>query len=101
MCEGDSSASRPRPVVLIQNAHMSPPNTEHPVTPSSATESAASGADTHAVPFPQRPVAASEPPVHTTPPPEVGTVVGTFVLQEKLGEGVSCHVFRGWDESRS
>lgn len=34
-------------------------------------------------------------------PPEVGTQVGTYVLQEKLGEGVSCHVFRGWDESRS
>lgn len=34
-------------------------------------------------------------------PPEVGTQVGTYLLQEKLGEGVSCHVFRGWDESRS
>jgi serine/threonine protein kinase len=36
-----------------------------------------------------------------SPPPEVGTRVGTYVLQDKLGEGVSCHVFRGWDESLS
>ncbi len=34
-------------------------------------------------------------------PPEVGDQVGSYVLQEKLGEGVSCHVFRGWDGSRS
>jgi serine/threonine-protein kinase len=35
------------------------------------------------------------------PPPEIGTEVGTYMLQEKLGEGVSCHVFKGWDQSRS
>jgi serine/threonine-protein kinase len=34
-------------------------------------------------------------------PPDVGTRVSTYVLQEKLGEGVSCHVFRGWDEALS
>jgi serine/threonine-protein kinase len=34
------------------------------------------------------------PPV---PPPEVGDVVGSFVLREKLGAGVSCFVFRGSD----
>ncbi len=34
-------------------------------------------------------------------PPEVGTRIGTYVLQAKLGEGVSCFVFRGWDESLS
>ena len=27
--------------------------------------------------------------------PETGTRIGTYFLQEKLGEGVSCHVFRG------
>jgi serine/threonine-protein kinase len=37
----------------------------------------------------------------TALPPEIGTQVGTYLLQEKLGEGVSCHVFRGWDHSRS
>jgi serine/threonine protein kinase len=42
-----------------------------------------------------------DPPDTPAPPPEVGTRVGTFVLQEKLGEGVSCHVFRGWDEAKS
>jgi serine/threonine-protein kinase len=40
-------------------------------------------------------------PTPTAPPPEVGVQVGTYVIQEKLGEGVSCHVFRGWDEARS
>ncbi len=34
-------------------------------------------------------------------PPEVGMDVGVYKLLEKLGEGVSCHVFRGWDERRS
>jgi serine/threonine-protein kinase len=34
-------------------------------------------------------------------PPDVGTRVSTYVLQAKLGEGVSCHVFRGWDEALS
>ncbi|MBN9120418.1 MAG: serine/threonine protein kinase [Planctomycetes bacterium] len=78
---------------------MPPPNTEHPVASDAVTESAANAGDTHALPYPRRP-AAADPPPHTLPP-EVGTVVGTFVLQEKLGEGVSCHVFRGWDQSRS
>lgn len=37
----------------------------------------------------------------TPPQPESGMRVGTYTLLEKLGAGVSCHVFRGWDESRS
>ena len=37
----------------------------------------------------------------TPPTPEVGTVVGNYTLQAKLGEGASCHVFRGWDDIRS
>jgi serine/threonine-protein kinase len=83
---------------------MSPPNTEKPVEPSAGTESQAHFGDTRVQPYPQRTPAnapAAEPFAQTAPPPDVGTVVGTFVLQEKLGEGVSCHVFRGWDESRS
>jgi serine/threonine-protein kinase len=39
---------------------------------------------------------ADAPP--NVPPPEVGDVVGTFRLAEKLGAGVSCFVFRGIDE---
>lgn len=31
--------------------------------------------------------------------PEVGDHIGAVILQEKLGQGVSCFVFRGWDES--
>ena len=34
-------------------------------------------------------------------PPEVGDRVGTLVLQAKLGEGVSCFVYRAWDEAKS
>jgi serine/threonine-protein kinase len=30
--------------------------------------------------------------------PQIGDVVGSFVLLEKLGAGVSCFVFRGWDD---
>ena len=40
-------------------------------------------------------------PSEPAPPPETGDRVGSFVLQQKLGEGVSCYVFRGWDEARS
>jgi serine/threonine-protein kinase len=78
---------------------MPPPNTAPPVAPDAVTESAASAGDTRAHPFPLR--TPSGESAQAAPPPEVGTVVGTFVLQEKLGEGVSCHVFRGWDQSRS
>lgn len=37
----------------------------------------------------------------TPPQPESGMRVGTYLLQDKLGSGVSCHVFRGWDEAKS
>jgi serine/threonine-protein kinase len=58
--------------------------------------------DTRTVPLLQRPVAATPPPVDVAAlPPESGTRVGTYILHEKLGEGVSCHVFRGWDEALS
>ncbi|WP_161967953.1 serine/threonine-protein kinase [Fimbriiglobus ruber] len=30
--------------------------------------------------------------------PEIGDRIGQYVLQDKLGMGVSCYVFRGWDE---
>ncbi len=35
------------------------------------------------------------------PAPEPGARIGSYVLQDKLGEGVSCHVYRAWDEARS
>ena len=60
---------------------MPPPKTVPPVAPDAVTESAAN-ADTRTHPFPLRtPAGASQ---QTAPPPEVGTGVGTFVLQEKL-----------------
>jgi len=46
-------------------------------------------------------LASSPAPEPHALPPEVGTRIGTYVLQAKLGEGVSCFVFRGWDESLS
>jgi serine/threonine-protein kinase len=46
-----------------------------------------------------------EPPADATdptpPPPETGKRVGTYKLQDLLGVGVSCIVFRGWDEAKS
>ena len=79
---------------------MSPPNTERPTAAHAGTESQANASDTQAFAHPQR--AAPDAALGgTAPPPEVGTEVGTFVLQSKLGEGVSCHVFRGWDRARS
>jgi len=81
---------------------MTPPD-RHTLSTSrsevTATVSAQS-ADTRALGYLQRnpPAEAAE---SSAPPPEVGTRVGPYLIQEKLGEGVSCHVFRGWDETRS
>jgi serine/threonine-protein kinase len=44
----------------------------------------------------QRPAAPDMPPASATP--EVGDRLGQYLLQDKLGQGVSCFVFRGWDE---
>lgn len=82
---------------------MRRPDPEPVTDAASGTVSAASASDTHAVPFPARLVAPAADGAFTqsAPPPEPGTVVGTYALQHKLGEGVSCHVFRGWDEALS
>jgi serine/threonine protein kinase len=37
-------------------------------------------------------------PMTTGVNPEVGDRTGQYVLQDRLGAGVSCFVFRGWDE---
>jgi len=58
----------------------------------------AQAADTQTLPHLQREIP-TPPPSEPAPPPETGTRVGTYVLREKLGEGVSCHVFCGWDEA--
>ena len=44
------------------------------------------------------------PPTRGLPPdptrgPEPGDRIGPYLLQHKLGQGVSCHVFRAWDEA--
>lgn len=58
--------------------------------------------ETRSIPFPahrdpQTPPLTPAP----TPPPEVGSHIGPYFLQDKLGEGVSSYVYRGWDETRS
>ncbi len=35
------------------------------------------------------------------PAPGPGVLLGPYLLQDKLGEGVSSHVYRAWDESRN
>jgi serine/threonine protein kinase len=84
---------------------LPPPNLpERPATSAevTGTVSAQSG-DTRTLPLVQRIASASAlvtpAPAGLVLPPEPGTRVGTYVLQKKLGEGVSCHVFRGWDEA--
>jgi serine/threonine protein kinase len=32
--------------------------------------------------------------------PKAGDRIGPYALQEPLGQGVSCHVFRAWDEAK-
>ena len=77
---------------------MPPPKSTESLPPTTVTETAATAAsDTQTHSYPHREL----PSDGAAPPPEVGTVVGPFVLQEKLGEGVSCHVFRGWDQYAS
>jgi serine/threonine-protein kinase len=55
--------------------------------------------DTKTLGYLQR-AAPAEPTQETPPPPRTGDLVGPFVLQDRLGEGVSCHVYRGWDDIR-
>jgi serine/threonine protein kinase len=57
------------------------------------------GDDTKCLDYPQRSTIGAPPPEPTVLQPETGTRIGTYFLQEKLGEGVSCHVFRGLDEA--
>ena len=75
------------------------PNPLKPSPDVTATVSIQTG-DTRTLGFPQRdlPAESMDPPPG---PPDLGGHVGTYVLQEKLGEGVSCHVFRGWDGVKS
>jgi serine/threonine-protein kinase len=73
------------------------------------TVSAALEGDTKTHELPQRSLASTPPPPEskraklgqlpneTALPPESGTRVGEYLLKDKLGEGGSCHVFRGWD----
>jgi serine/threonine-protein kinase len=72
---------------------VGPPNTSEDVTDTVSTQ----GGDTRTLTYSQRAAAAGG--LDAPPPPESGTRVGTYILRNKLGEGVSCHVFRGVDEA--
>jgi serine/threonine-protein kinase len=82
-------------------SNQSTPPGDLSVATSGVTEtvSAIKSGDTKNLVYPHRDLASTPPPDRTTLPPEIGTRLGTYVLQEKLGEGVSCHVFRGLDEA--
>jgi len=101
MCKAHNGEAFAPPDPDHPNAMPSPknlpiiPNTADDVTGTVSTQAG----DTHTLRQLQRP--ASSPMDTPPPPPEIGTRVGTYILQSKLGEGVSCHVFRGWDEALS
>jgi len=59
------------------------------------------GDDTRAIPHPGSRDTAVIESVSRAAPPEPGERVGPYLLQECLGSGVSCHVYRAWDEVRS
>jgi serine/threonine protein kinase len=57
--------------------------------------------DTQSIGMPAaRDTVAHEVPVRARQP-QTGDRLGTYVLQDKLGSGVSCHVFRAWDEAKA
>ena len=75
--------------------------------PSTADTIRAGGEDTKAIGHLQREIAehlagpdGDDNPA-PVPPPQSGDRVGPFVLQQQLGSGSSCFVFRGYDESRN
>jgi serine/threonine-protein kinase len=80
----------------MTSRHSVPPKSPSDVT---ATVSSHTG-DTRTLGYLQRDLPA-EPTDPNPPPPQSGDAVGVFTLTEKLGEGVSCHVYRGWDVARS
>lgn len=75
---------------------------EPEIAPDTADTMRGQNEDTKAIGHIRRAIAehvASESEVPTNvPPPQVGDIVGTVTLQEALGSGASCFVFRGWDE---
>ena len=79
---------------------MTPPQPVPAVAPADVTGTvSAREQDTKTLGYVRR-APGAEPPQETPPPPQPGDLVGPFVLQDQLGEGVSCHVFRGWDDVR-
>ena len=79
------------------NNRVPPPPTSSPGL--TETVLLTKGDDTKWLDYPERNAISAPPPEREVLQPETGTLIGTYFLQEKLGEGVSCHVFRGLDES--
>jgi serine/threonine protein kinase len=84
------------------------PETEDPMSTVSGVRETirhSAGGDTTSIPKPEPrelDLDDSDELTDAMPPagvnPETGDRTGQYVLQEKLGAGVSCFVFRGWDE---
>lgn len=94
-------------------AHLSPNRSPGPPPDDDVTGTvSAQSNETHAIANPHRaaaPVAA--PPAEAAGQgyfapaarglnPEAGDRIENYVLQDRLGAGVSCHVFRAWDEAK-
>jgi serine/threonine protein kinase len=81
----------------MSSRHATPP----PKSPSDVTATvSAQSSDTRTLSYLQRDLP-DGPADANPPPPQSGDVVGPFVLQDKLGEGVSCFVYRGWEPAAS
>jgi serine/threonine-protein kinase len=78
-----------------------------PATPSVNDTIRSSGEDTTSITLIRRAInehiTTQEHDLSDDPPPmpEVGTSIRQYSLLEKLGEGVSCSVFRAWDTARN
>jgi len=81
-----------------------PPPTQSPnVSADVADTMRDGGSPTDAIGNPRRALDSThDDPLDTPPPtpiqPQSGDRIGPYLLQEPLGAGVSCFVFRGWDE---
>jgi serine/threonine protein kinase len=74
------------------------------VAPAKGDTIGAANADTQTIGQMRREIADHQANLDTevptdVPQPQVGDLLGTVRLQEALGSGASCHVFRGWDDA--
>jgi serine/threonine protein kinase len=83
---------------MAMTEHIHPPLLDEQDCDVTGTVSGQSG-DTEPVGTSERMIPDAPDGVPHAAIPELGNRVGNVLLQEKLGQGVSCFVFRGWDEA--